>query len=451
MALLVTFEEFKKDLPVVEDGSIYKTGKNFHFSETGLYSEQIFGPLKNYSCACGQVVSKMNAGIRCDKCGVLCDSDKLRNTQFARIDLPVFIILPTLVKNLYNIFGQNPIKSIMDKGQYQTNKDKPYYFLKNHTKLVKIAEKDKEVDNYYIEYPVFDIPSLHQLFNFLRDETTVLDTRIEKKYLDFVFVDYVLVLPVNSRPVVRITAEKSNVHQITEKYAEILKNKRNSITDSLLNINSETFGNTVYKYQYSVDQLYDIILQKNFQQKESVSRDYLMGKIIEHSGRFVIVPNPILKPYQIGLQAHVIKEINKPELTRFIYEKYGMDNENGYSDSIIDYLRDIDRHNTGDSIANIDDNVFKTFLKEYSNKLVYICERPPVLWKYNVTAFFLGMVNWDENDKFRKMIPFNSAMKLLTQTFKDTIKTALFKIDKNKKFNYRKSVKMVSENFSKTI
>lgn len=449
MALVIDFDEFLKDLPLVEDGSIYKTGNNFQFSETGLYSEQIFGPLKNFSCSCGHVVSKINKGIRCEKCGVLCETDKLRNTQFAKIELPVFIILPTLVKNLYNIFGQNPIKSVMDKGQYQINKDRPYYFLKNHTKLVKIAEKDKDKDNYYLEFPVFDIPSLHTLFLYLKDETDVLNTRIEKKYLDFVFVDYVLVLPVNSRPIVKITNEKSNVHQITEKYVEIVKNKRNSITDSLQNINSDIFGNTVYKYQYSVDQLYEILLQKNFQQKESVSRDYLMGKIIEHSGRFVIVPNPILKPYQIGLQAHVIKEINKPELTRFLYEKYGVDESDDYS--IMEYLSNIDRHNSGDSIANVSDPLFREFLTEYARKLVYVCERPPVLWKYNVTAFFLGLVNWDEQDSNRNMLSFTEATKTLFSKFKDIIQSTFPGFERNKKFNYRKSRKKVSDKFTKTL
>lgn len=446
MALEITFEEFVKDLPIVEDGSVYKNGNGFQFTEVGLYSEQIFGPLKTFSCSCGHVVSKINKGIRCEKCGVLCDTDKLRNTQFAKIELPTFIILPTLIKNLYNIFGQNPVKSIMDRGQYQNNKERPYYFLKNHTKLVKVADKDKDKDNYYLEYPVFDIPSLHRLYLFLKNDTSVLTARIDRKYLDYVFVDYVLVLPVNSRPIVKITNEKSNVHPISKCYMEIIKNINQSLTDSLQNANSETFGNTVYKYQQSVDELYEIILQKNFQQKESVSRDYLMGKIIEHSGRFVIVPNPVLKPYQIGLQAHVIKEINKPEIARFIYEKYGYDNDDEYS--IIDYLRNIDQHNSGDSIAKIDDNLFREFLTKAAKKLVYVCERPPVLWKYNVTAFFLGLVNWDEQDSNRNMVSLLDAYKNMTDSIRKNILEFHSRIDRNKKFNYRKSRKKVSIDFT---
>ena len=450
MALEVTFEEFLRDLPVVEDGSVYKNGNGFQFTETGLYSETIFGPLKNFSCSCGHVVSKINKGIRCEKCGVLCDTDKLRNTQFAKIYLPTHVILPTLIKNLYTIFGQNPVKMIMDRGQYQHNKDRPYYFLKNHTKLVKIADKDKEKDTFYNEYPVFDIPSLHRLFLYLKDNTDVLTSKIDRKYLDYVFVDYILVLPVNSRPIVRINNEKSNVHPITTSYIEIIKNINQSLTDSLQNINSETFGNTVYKYQQSVNDLYETILKKNFQQKESVSRDYLMGKIIEHSGRFVIVPNPILKPYQIGLQAHVIKEINKPELTRYIYETHGFNNDDEYS--IIDYLRNIDQHNSGDSIANISDDMFKDFLNKYAKKLVYICERPPVLWKYNVTAFFLGLVNWDEKDSNRKMIPLVDAYKKMSDKIKNLVLSYHPDFDKTKKFNYRKKNKTVSTEFiSKTL
>jgi DNA-directed RNA polymerase beta' subunit len=440
MAIKIDFTEFTLDLPEVKDASIYKTGTTNHqFSETGLYSEQIFGPLKNYKCSCGNVVSKINAGIRCEICNVLCESDKLRNTQFARIELPkgIFIILPTLIKNLHDIFGQNPIKSIMDKAQYQHNCDRPYYFLNNFSKLVKIPEKDKDKDNYLKDYPVYDISSLHRLFQYLRDETDALDSRISKKYLDYVFVDYVLVLPVNSRPIVKITNEKSNVHPITEKYAEILKNKSNSLVDDFHEINEEMFGATVYKYQNSVNQLYDIILQKNFQQKESVSRDYMMGKIIEHSGRFVIVPNPILKPYQIGLQSHAIKEINVPEIKRFIYQKYA---QNSSDEKIMDYLINIDSHNSFSSVFNISDDLLKEFLAEQAKNLIYVCERPPVLWKYNVTAFFLGLVNWSEKDVTRVMVPFTSVVKKIISKFT--------KPDA-KKMNYRKSIKSVSVNFGK--
>ena len=171
-----------------------------------------------------------------------------------------------------------------------------------------------------------------------------------------------------------------------------------------------------------------------------------MGKIIEHSGRFVIVPNPVLKPYQIGLQAHVIKEINKPEIARFIYEKYGYDNDDEYS--IIDYLRNIDQHNSGDSIAKIDDNLFREFLTKAAKKLVYVCERPPVLWKYNVTAFFLGLVNWDEQDSNRNMVSLLDAYKNMTDSIRKNILEFHSRIDRNKKFNYRKSRKKVSIDFT---
>jgi DNA-directed RNA polymerase beta' subunit len=422
MAIVVNFKEFVNDLPIIEDPSIYKPGKTFELAPEGLYSEQIFGPIKNWSCACkeGGIKSSINKGLRCPECGVLCESNKLRSTQFAKINLPCYIILPPLIKNLYKIFGQSPIKLIMDKNKRQDLEKSPYYFPKNtiDPKLQKVASTTK--GEFYLDYPVYDITTLYLLFLFLRSETTELEQYEKFNFMDYIFVDYVLVLPVNNRPVIKITNDKANVHPITTQYIKILKTQNHSFLDSLSKKNTETHGANVYRYQYLVNELYDIILQKNFQQKESVSRDYMMGKVIEHSGRLVIVPNPILRPYQIGLPQKSIKDINYLELSHYQAEKVAK--ESSDSTMIMDYAKKaINIFNSAEGIQ-ISDEDFHEFILEKKRDLVYACERAPVLWKYNVTAFTLGFYTKDHNDPNRNM-----------QEIKET----------NKAFNYRKSKKKI--------
>ena len=50
MPKILNYTEFCEDLPEVT--SIKIIGKKY-FHPQGLFSEQIFGPLKNYTCQCG--------------------------------------------------------------------------------------------------------------------------------------------------------------------------------------------------------------------------------------------------------------------------------------------------------------------------------------------------------------------------------------------------------------
>ena len=148
----------------------------------------------------------------------------------------------------------------------------------------------------------------------------------------------------------------------------------------------------------------------------------MMGKNIEHSGRLVIVPNYILKPYQIGLPAKTIKEINFLELA--YYQTEMISKQSADSSMITTFAKNsINVFNAGESI-NISDNEFHNFIKSKKADLVYVCERAPVLWKYNVTAFTLGFYTNDHEDAKRKMKPtkttkFNYRLKNRTTSKED--------------------------------
>jgi DNA-directed RNA polymerase beta' subunit len=68
----------------VTSAEIYLRGKdNFH--PLGILSEQIFGPLKDFQCQCGQLQGMIHVGKRCPDCNVLVGSSTLRRYIVSRI------------------------------------------------------------------------------------------------------------------------------------------------------------------------------------------------------------------------------------------------------------------------------------------------------------------------------------------------------------------------------
>ena len=62
----------------------YRTGKS---ERNGLFDERIFGPEKDYECACGKYRRIRYQGIICDKCGVEVTLAKVRRDRMGHIEL----------------------------------------------------------------------------------------------------------------------------------------------------------------------------------------------------------------------------------------------------------------------------------------------------------------------------------------------------------------------------
>ena len=55
----------------------------------GLFCERIFGPIKDYECACGKYKRIRYKGIICDRCGVEVTEKKVRRDRVGHINLVV--------------------------------------------------------------------------------------------------------------------------------------------------------------------------------------------------------------------------------------------------------------------------------------------------------------------------------------------------------------------------
>jgi len=396
----INFEVYRdlKNLPEIKNNSIFVSNKFEKFHPNGLYSEQIFGPVKDNRCQCGMIFGNINAGKRCSQCGVLCAKSELRTKTFAKIKLPnnVYVINPDFFGVIEQIFGAYAFKNIINLTKYNENRENPYFFSNEKMKLMK-SNKLKENED-IIEFEVFDITTLKKIFDYLKNDVKYKDW-LESfvsypEILDYLFLNDIPVLPPESRPVIMIESGKMMPHAISALYEKLITSKKN-ISDVLFQENTQLFGYTTYKYQKKIIEIYDKIAENNFKKKESYIREALTGKTVEFSQRSVIVPNPALKPYALGVHKGTVENIFLPELLRFLYEKFETENIDNLDMNVIEFLQYIMKF-TNNNGVEIDDEIFNEFLEKYANEFKVIFERQPVLFKYNTVGMKIERVFGDD-------------------------------------------------------
>lgn len=368
------------------------------FTEDGVYSEKIFGPLRNYKCTCGKLFYKSNRGKRCIECGTLCDHSTLRTKTFGKICLPdkIYVIIPTFKKILEKIFGLTEIKSILTAANYEKNSQKPYYYSLERNKLFR--KSDLKSEERVVKTPIHDITTLYICYKQLLSSPykyVIENMFADPRLANYVFVNTILVIPPNSRPIAKLN-DKFQVHAISAKYIEILKNVKNSFIDGIFQLNTHGFGATVYKYQDAVDDLYVALLEKGFQQKESITRENLAGKTVEQSTRNTIVPNPTIPPGAIGLHQQSIEAIFKLNIMHWLSQKMQEKDNITTMSFISDLHGHIDIH--GD--ISLTPELMKEFLAEKGSDLRAVIERQPVLWKHNTSGVLIDQVELTCEDEF---------------------------------------------------
>jgi len=72
----------------------------------GLYAEEIFGPDKDYECACGKYKGKKYEGITCEKCGVLVTDSSVRRMNMGHISLASPVIHFWFLKGISSLLSR---------------------------------------------------------------------------------------------------------------------------------------------------------------------------------------------------------------------------------------------------------------------------------------------------------------------------------------------------------
>ena len=71
----------------------------------GLFCERIFGPTKDWECACGKYKKVRYKGITCDRCGVEITKSSVRRERFGHISLAAPVVHIWYLKGIPSRMG----------------------------------------------------------------------------------------------------------------------------------------------------------------------------------------------------------------------------------------------------------------------------------------------------------------------------------------------------------
>ena len=151
-----TFDSLKISLATSDDISRWSFGEvkkpetiNYRTLKTerdGLFCEQIFGPTRDWECACGKYKRVRYKGITCERCGVEVTRSKVRRERMGHITLAAPVTHIWYLKGVPSRLGY----------------------------LLDLAPKDLEKVNYFAAYMITEVneEGRREDFDELRDELT---------------------------------------------------------------------------------------------------------------------------------------------------------------------------------------------------------------------------------------------------------------------------------------
>ena len=79
--------------------------RTFKPEKDGLFCERIFGPVKDYECACGKYKRIRYKGVICDRCGVQVTNSKVRRERMGHINLSSPVAHVWFFKNIPSVMA----------------------------------------------------------------------------------------------------------------------------------------------------------------------------------------------------------------------------------------------------------------------------------------------------------------------------------------------------------
>jgi DNA-directed RNA polymerase subunit beta' len=339
-ALIERFSQNKKmkDKYVTSPNIFYR--KSRKFDEEGLFSERIFGPIKDFKCKCGKLNSEiLDGGKRCEKCKVLCESSNLRLETFGLIELPFECIKPTKIKNRLKKVILNVLtytNTLLDPIRNDNNINKSRYLGINKTnQAINIFENRKDTKNIYIPMRITGLYSLVFCLKYIRDHFYGFQN-VQDLFDDQIFMSHLKIIPPTIRPV-NIVNNKQQYTEVNKSYISLINlNKSSEMLKDNLCIDEEDWNKQIElyfadpnfenneeeiiehmiiecdtitaKYQFHINQVY-VDLMRMISGKSGFIRNNMLGKTIEFSARSIITCDPSLEPYQIGVSRKILYKL----------------------------------------------------------------------------------------------------------------------------------------------
>jgi DNA-directed RNA polymerase subunit beta' len=310
MPNILDYNKFCEDLKPITSVKVFK--KRFFHSE-GLFSEQIFGPLKNYTCQCGTYYGISKSGGQCKDCLVDIVNSNERRKRFAKIVLPIPVVNP-LMYDLIVSLGGKAIKAPLDN--LMKNEKSILYVIGDETFVVhdpdiipKTATRYEKAEAIHILVKTFS----EMMYEDLQDE----NWKKIVKNIDNFLIREIIVLPPDLRPSTQ-SGSKQLMDKINRYYIQILTKKEVMQASHLEAVRDKSIYYTFFRnLQKDVKELHEKILEK-LAKKEGLIRGNILGKRIDFSGRAVIVPEPALSLDECVLPYKMILEIFKLQVAKRI-------------------------------------------------------------------------------------------------------------------------------------
>ncbi len=341
----------------------------------GLFCERIFGPTKDWECACGKYKKIRYKGVVCPNCGVEVTKSSVRRERMGRIELaaPVShiwyfkgipsrmgLVLDLTPKELERVlyFAAYIVldKSLKDPSMVCEIGDKEHGDYKKVTYKTVLSES--EYQKLREKYPNVRVGmgaeavkelllsiDIEEEYKELTDQMTGGATgqkraRIIKRLEvveafreshndpSWMILDCIPVIPPDLRPMVQLDGGRFATSDLNDLYRRIIN--RNNRLQKLLELGAPDIivRNEKRMLQEAVDALIDNgrrgrpvtgpgnralkSLSDMLKGKSGRFRQNLLGKRVDYSGRSVIVVGPELKIYQCGVPKEMALELFKP-------------------------------------------------------------------------------------------------------------------------------------------
>jgi len=341
-----------------------------HFHKDSIYSEQIFGPVVDYTCQCG---TYSNSGGRCPKCGVQFTESIKRLKQSAKIKLLKPVINPFF---LWYINTKRP----------STYYEKMITDFMNYRSYLILMDDDFEIldMNFYnsknINSNIYTGAQAAKVFTDLLiklDRISDIPKRIYNKYLQYksiFLIDSIIVIPPFLRPAI-ISGKTIFTAELNRQYSYILKKieKFNNLKYINTNINPLTIKSYI-SIQYLCNNIYKLLLEV-FKGKKGLFRGNMLGKRIDMSGRAVITPDPSINFDECKISYYILLEVYKYHVIRLV-----MKTENKI---FFDVLEDIER------CLKEKDLKYMNYLEQVTKGEVVLLNRQPTLHKHGIQGFYI--------------------------------------------------------------
>ena len=334
----------------------------------GLFCERIFGPSKDYECACGKYKRMRYKGMVCEKCGVEVTTSKVRRERMGHIKLatPIAHIwyskgTPNKMSLLLGI-STKELESVLYFSRYivtdpgETGLQKGEILTEREYKLQESQFKNEFTAKMGAEgvLALLEEIDLLELEKKLQNEMdTEHSTQKRRKVIkrlkivrdlieagnrpEWMIMTVLPVIPADLRPMVQLDGGRFATSDLNDLYRRVIN--RNIRLKKLMSIKAPeiVIKNEKRMLQEAVDALIDngrrgkpVVTQNNrelkslsdmLKGKQGRFRQNLLGKRVDYSGRSVIVVGPSLKMNQCGLPKKMALELYKPFLMRELVKR----------------------------------------------------------------------------------------------------------------------------------